>query len=74
MARVSLRLVALQATDLSFAHEVGSKGAELGQFHYPRGLAVSGGELVVADSRNHRLQAVATIASRSPRGLPVISP
>lgn len=54
------RLVALHAADLKVAFEVGSKetkGADPGCFHYPRGLATwQDNHVVVADSRNHRLQ------------------
>lgn len=54
------RLLALHAADLKVAFEVGSKetkGADPGHFHYPRGLATwQDNHVVVADSRNHRLQ------------------
>ncbi|XP_078085209.1 tripartite motif-containing protein 3-like [Mustelus asterias] len=37
--------------------KIGSKGSDLGHFTWPRGVAVTrGGELVVADSSNHRVQ------------------
>lgn len=39
-----------------FVHAWGGKGAEPGQFHDPTGIAVAGGEVFVADSRNGRIQ------------------
>ena len=35
----------------------GTKGAEPGQFHYPRGVAANGAEVLVADDDNHRIEA-----------------
>ena len=38
------------------ARAFGSRGAQLGQLHYPRGVAVtSKGDVWMADSGNHRL-------------------
>jgi DNA-binding beta-propeller fold protein YncE len=34
----------------------GGKGSRPGQFHDPNGIAVAGGRVYVADSRNHRIQ------------------
>ena len=35
----------------------GGKGAGPGEFHDPTGIAVTGGEVFVADARNNRIQA-----------------
>jgi len=39
-----------------FVRAWGGKGTEPGQFHDPTGIAVAGGEVFVADSRNGRIQ------------------
>jgi hypothetical protein len=36
----------------------GSKGADVGQLHTPRGICCGGGSLFVVDTNNHRLQQV----------------
>ena len=45
------------ATDIPLVAERGSKGQQIGEFKYPRNLAVSiNGDVYVADSNNHRVQ------------------
>jgi tripartite motif-containing protein 71 len=38
------------------AMQWGTKGAELGQFNYPRGVTANEGEVIVSDDDNHRLE------------------
>jgi len=37
-----------------FRRRIGTKGSKEGELHAPTGLAILGGNLVVADSLNHR--------------------
>ena len=49
------RVCAFSADKLSFLYSFGATGSKPGELREPRGLAEHGGELFVADSRNHRI-------------------
>ena len=48
--------VSVHRLDGTFVRAFGGRGAGNGQFAFPRGLAVDGGRVLVADQDNHRVQ------------------
>ena len=67
---VAAGTVYVWTTDLTWRYTFGREGSGYGKFRHPRGVAVHGNELFMADSGNHRIQAPATQPKRLP--VPVV--
>ena len=59
-ATTATTAAAASADDYWFLAKWGSSGSGDGEFHYPRGVAVDGGNIYVADTFNHRIQKFTT--------------
>lgn len=53
---VAAGTVYVWTTDLTWRYTFGREGSGYGKFRHPRGVAVHGNELFMADSGNHRIQ------------------